>query len=79
MTEPTSGAGTGAAHSPTITVENNLPALEAALVAARAEEEASLPARHIASLEAKVAKYRVWITAIEADIATAKAEQKGAN
>jgi hypothetical protein len=52
--------GKGAAHNPTIVVEDSFAALDAAAQAAREREEAERaatePARNIASLEAGIAK-----------------------
>jgi uncharacterized small protein (DUF1192 family) len=76
-------AGTGAAavgaHDATVVVENNVGALEAALVAARQKQEEDLPAMRVAGIEARIAKMKEHIAHLEADLAAAKADLKAGN
>lgn len=61
-------AATGAAHDATVVVENNVPALEAALAAAKEAAERAQPVIHLAKAEAKVARLKEGLARAEAEV-----------
>ena len=67
-------AGAGAALSPTVTVENNVPALEAALVAARADQETRFFADQVERMKRKVEKAEAALADARQSLADAQAE-----
>jgi hypothetical protein len=71
------GKAAGAAHAPTVTIENTPAALEAALAQALAEAEAARPQIVLSMQEAKVAKLKGHYEAAAAELARMRAEQGG--
>lgn len=72
MTE--TAGGSGAAFNATVVAVNDIPALEAALVAARQRAKDNEPRRILAAAEAKVEKLRAHVAAAEAEVARLLAE-----
>jgi hypothetical protein len=66
--------GTGTAHVPTVVAANDIPALEAALAAARVAQDEDQPAIHLANARAKVDKQRAQLAAAEAELARLERE-----
>lgn len=65
------------AHPPTVTVENNIQALEEALEKARADYAAAQPGREIAAAEAKVEKLKAHLAGAEQSLADLRAKYEG--
>ena len=70
-------AATGAAHDATVVAVNDIPALEAALAAARQAQEDAIPVRDLANAEAKVEKYRRFLAEAEAEVIRLRAVTEG--
>ena len=70
-------AATGAAHDATVVVANNVPALEAALAAAKEAAEKDQPVIHLAKAEAKVVRLRASLAAAEAEVERLRAVVEG--
>jgi hypothetical protein len=67
-------SGTGTAHDAGVVAIDNIPALEAALDAARQAQEDALPAQRLAAAEAKVERQRQHLAAAEAEVAQLRAQ-----
>lgn len=67
-------AGIGAAHDATVLVENNVPALEAALAEARERQEAAQPVIQLARAQAKLEKLQRAVEAASEEVARLEAE-----
>jgi hypothetical protein len=65
--------GKGAAGTATVVAINDIPALEAALAAARQRQDEELPARDLANAEAKLEKFRANLATVEAEVARLRA------
>lgn len=70
----TAANGTGAAHPATVVVENNVKALEAALIAARERQESSFYEEQVVRMEQKLERAKADVAAAEQSLADAKAD-----
>jgi hypothetical protein len=71
------GSVIGAAHDATVVSADNIPALEAALAAARERARENKPRLALAAAEAKVEQQRAHLAAAEAEVARLRAELEG--
>jgi len=64
--------GTGVAHDATVVAVNDIPALEAALSAARVQYEEDAPRRRVAALRAKRDRLAANLAGVEAALTRAE-------